>query len=194
VRTALGASLGACAAGLLVALTGCGFNSSGSSGSGPQLVIPASLHKVTVGAGHMMPGAENSFGGMVVCLDRKGQVTITGAKPVNPKGGIRIDQFGVRPSPFWKGGAGIIGQYGDLAHNHFKIGRTVDVTCDRKTGRGYEFAVAVSMSDGTEARMTGVEIAYTSAGHHRSLNFPITLFLCPHKIRGSESCRADDAA
>jgi hypothetical protein len=177
---------GAGAAALLLALTGCDLN---SSGSGPQLVIPASLHNVAIGAGKMKPGAENSFGGMVVCLDRPGSITLTGAKPVDPEGGIRIDQFGVRPSPFWKGRAGILGQYGDLAHNHFKMGRTVDVTCDPRTGRGYEFAVTVSMPDSTQARMTGVKIDYTSAGQDRSLTFPITLFLCPHKIReGADLC------
>jgi hypothetical protein len=180
-----------CVVVVLLALARCRYH---SSGDGPQLVVPPTMRDVAMGAGNMMPGAENSFGGIIVCLDRKGQVTITGAKPVNPEGGIRIDQFGVRPSPFWKGGVGIIGQYGDLTHNHFKIGHTVDVTCDRKTGRGYEFAVAVSMPDSTQARMTGVEITYTSAGQERSLTLPVTLFLCPHKIRGSESCRADDAA
>jgi hypothetical protein len=179
-----------CAAGLLLALTGCG---SGFSSNGPQLVLPASLQQAAMGAGKMKPGAENSFGGMILCLDRQGQVTVTGAKPVNPEGGIQIDQFGVRPSPFWQGGISFGQANGDLSQNHFKAGRTVDVTCNRH-GRGYEFAVTVSMSDSTQARMTGVEITYTSAGQDRSLTFPVTLFLCPHKIRGSRTCAADDAA
>jgi hypothetical protein len=181
--------LAAFAAALLVALTGCDLN---SSGSGPQLVIPGSLHSVAMGAGKMKPGAENSFGGMVVCLDRPGSITLTGAKPVDPEGGIRIDQFGVRPSPFWKGRVSFGQDNGDLAQNHFRAGRTVSVTCGPH-GRGDEFAVTVSMPDSAQARMTGVKIEYTSAGQERSLIFPITLFLCPHKIRGARTCAADDA-
>jgi hypothetical protein len=147
-----------------------------------------------MGAGKLEPGAENSFGGMVVCLDRPGSVTITGVKPVNPTGGIRIDQFGVRPSPFWKGRASFGQANGDLAHNHFRAGRTVDVTCDRRTGRGYEFAVTVSRPVSAKGRMTGVEIDYTSDGQRRTLIFPITLFLCSHKLSGSGTCPADHAA
>jgi hypothetical protein len=144
--------------------------------------------------GKVQPGVETSFGSMILCLDRQGQITVTGASPVDAQGGIRIDQFGVRPSPFWRDtGTGIGVQNGDLRANGFQVGRTVDVTCNHG-GRGYELALAVSMSDSTEASMAGVEITYTSAGQDRSLTFPITLFLCPHKIRGARTCAADDAA
>jgi hypothetical protein len=178
-------------AALLLMLTGCG---SGSSLDGPQLVTPGTPHDVAVGMGKVKPGAETTFGSMIMCLDRQGQITVTGARPVDAQGGIRIDQFGLRPSPFWRGGGTGIGvQYGDLSANGFQVGRTVDLTCNHH-GRGYELAVTVSMPDSTEARMSGVEITYTSDGQQETVTYPLTIFLCPHKIRGSRTCAADDAA
>lgn len=180
------------AAALLVALTGCGNHSS----PGPQLVPlgdPGS-HNVAIGLGKIKPGAEASFGSMIVCLDRDGQVTIDGVKPVDPEGGIRVDQFGVRPSPYPKHEPSIGAYKGDLEHNGFKAGRQVNVTCDMKTGRGYELAVAVSMPDSAQARMSGVEVLYTSAGQRESVTYPITVFLCPGIIHGSRSCAQGDDA
>jgi hypothetical protein len=144
--------------------------------------------------GEVKPGTETTFGSMILCLDRRGQVTVDGVKPVDPIGGITIEESGVRPSPYWKGKPAIGVYSGDLEHNRFHAGQTVDVTCDLHTGRGYELAVAVSMSDSTEARMSGVQVTYTSGGQQRSVEYPLTMYLCPHKIRGSRTCAADDAA
>jgi hypothetical protein len=178
---------------LVVLLTGCGSHA--GSSAGPQLVtLGHNSQNVAMGNGRVKPGVKTSFGGMVLCLDRTGSVTVTGAEPVNPTGGIRIDQYGVRPSPFWKGGTGIGVQAGDLAHNGFKAGRKVNVTCDPKTGRGYELAITVAMPDTTEAKMTGVKVDYTSAGQQKSVIFPITLFLCPHVIQGNGTGCHDTAA
>jgi hypothetical protein len=54
---------------------------------------------VAIGLGKVKPCSEVSFGGMAMCLDRKGQGTVTGAHPVHPTGGIRIDEFGVPGRP-----------------------------------------------------------------------------------------------
>ncbi len=99
----------------------------------------------------------------------------------------------MRPSPFWRGTGTAIGvQNGDLKANGFQVGRTVDVTCNHR-GRGYELAVAVSMSDKTEARMSGVGVTYASDGQRETVTYPLTIFLCPHKVRGARTCAADDA-
>jgi hypothetical protein len=76
--------LAAFAATLLVMLTGCG---SGSSWDGPHLVTPGTPHDVAVGMGKVRPGVETSFGSMIMCLDRPGSITLTGAKPVDPRAG-----------------------------------------------------------------------------------------------------------
>ena len=181
-----------CAVGLALAASGCG-TSSPAQGEGPRLVVLGTPHDVAVGMGRVEAGAETSFGSMIVCLDRRGQVTITGVQPQDPSGGIRIDEFGVRPSPFWKHRTSIGAYDGDLGHNHFKAGRTVDVTCNVKNGRGYELAVAVSRRDSTEARMDGVKVTYTSAGQTRSVTYPLTIYLCPGRIRGERTCAKDPA-
>lgn len=40
-----------------------------------------------------------SFGGLVLCLDSPGSVTITSIEIDNPQGGLRVDAFGIRPNP-----------------------------------------------------------------------------------------------
>jgi hypothetical protein len=172
---------------LALAAVGCGLSSSLGE-EGAQLVVLGTPHDVAVGMGRVEAGAETSFGSMILCLDRRGQVTITGVQPRDPSGGIRIDEFGVRPSPFWKHQTSIGAYHGDLEHNHFKAGRKVDVTCNVRTGRGYELAVSVSMSNGPQARMDGVEVTYTSAGETRSVTYPLTIYLCHGEIRGERAC------
>jgi hypothetical protein len=180
-----------CAATLLLSVTGCGSHNSGR-GDGPQLVTPGAPNTVTVGLGHVQPDDVQSFGSMILCLDRKGSVTLTGVQPVQPHGGVQIKEWGVRPSPWWKHdhGTGIGALHGDLAHNHFAIGRKVSVTCDPATGRGYELAVSVSMPDRTPASMRGLHVEYDSNGQQRSLDYPITILLCPRGEVG-DTCVAD---
>lgn len=163
---------------LLVVVVGLnvGFGSTGSGG--PHLRLPPGPVATTEGwLANVKPGQDGTFGSMVVCLDKPGSVTITGVKPVDPQGGIRIDEFGVRP---WTH-LGILFKLGNLEANHFHPGRTVDVVCNKKTGAGYELAVAISRPSGAPAGMGGVVINYTSDGDKGSLTIPNTgMVLCPH--------------
>lgn len=159
--------------------------------------MPGTPNDVTEGMGHVRPHDVTSFGGMVVCLDRHGSITVTGVQPVQAQGDMRITEWGVRPSPWWRPGplrptgentAGIGALKGDLEHNHFTVGRKVNVTCDVKTGRGYELAVSLSLIGTAGATFKDLKVSYISEGEHRSFVFPITLELCPATIDVENNC------
>jgi hypothetical protein len=96
-------------------------------------------------------------------------VRITGVEPLQPEGGIRIREFGLRPSPFWTHrGSGIGDAVGDVAHNHFPDAHNATLTCQDKTGRGYELGVVVDKPGSGPASFQSLAISYSSDGPSRS--------------------------
>ncbi|HEY7176151.1 MAG TPA: hypothetical protein VH442_14630, partial [Micromonosporaceae bacterium] len=55
------------------------------------------------GLANTAPNRPYTFGGLVVCLDRPGLVTIDKVEPVGATGGLRIDDWVAVPDPFITG-------------------------------------------------------------------------------------------
>jgi hypothetical protein len=159
---------------LLLALGACG------SSPWARMTIPGDVHHVTEESPGIGVSEQHMFGSMILCLDRPGSAVVTSVSPLDASGGFRVVDFGLRPSPFWKHtGAGVGDAPGGLERNHFQAGRTLPVTCDAKTGRGYELGVVVERTGPGKAVSQGFHIGYRSDGHDSSLNFPLTVVLCP---------------
>ena len=180
------AAAGGAAVLVLVACAGCSDHSTHTDRSlVPRLIqLPAARGETTNRIGLAMEGARplevDSFGSMLVCLDRVGAVTIESVAPAHEQGTARIVAWAVRGSSNDEIGA----EHGDLAHNGFrKAGRTVSQTCNAATGRSDELAVTLSQPDARGSVITDLTIHYVSQGRWESYVYPTTLAVCPHDVR-----------
>ena len=178
--------------GLLLALTGCGFFS-----DAPSLTYPGA-YRVTEGAARIHRGDTVTIGSMFACLDKSGEVAITGIAPVNGTG-MRVTGWAIRPWVSWKKpdpAPPIGGQIGvarmSLATLLFPTSKVVDAQCQNpaKDGIGYELAVQVQKTTNGEAGASGWVVTYTSEGKTKRIGYPIAVRLCNEKSADARACRA----
>jgi hypothetical protein len=179
VNEPVGLSMAVGLAILAFSLSACGAGSQGSPGNRPDLVTLGTANANELTEPHVRSGRDMLFGSMILCLDSPGTVTVDAVRAVRPTPAFRVVEYGLRPSPFWTGGTGIIDSNGSLATNGFPANHTVGVTCDEKTGRGYELGVVVQRTGESPASMHGFKILYSSAGDQGEVTFPLSITLCP---------------
>src|SRR5689334_23171585 len=110
VRNLSRSGRGARAAPAVALLLACSVSACVSQPSGPALVTLGRAHAHFIRQPHVLPGRPILFGSMIVCLTTTGRVTVDTVRPVRGTPSFRIVEYGLRPSPFWKGGVAI----GDL--------------------------------------------------------------------------------
>src|SRR5215467_9780750 len=79
-----------------LAVAGCGHSGQNDA----HIVWPGSSPDTAAGAAYpnTHPATPYTFGDVIICLDRPGNVVITGIDQVDPFGGMRIDDFAVIPN------------------------------------------------------------------------------------------------
>jgi hypothetical protein len=118
-----------------------------------------------------------------ICLDKPGNVIVTGITPVQPHR-LRVIDFALRPNENWRPTPSPLGRdfLGMDARSLDRLGfkgHIVDAVCHPNTGSGYEPAVRVVKTAGGEATSAGWTISYTSGGHTGTFHWPLALDLCP---------------
>lgn len=132
----------------------------------------------------------------MLCLSEPGQVTIT-AVAIHPGvglplGGLRVEAFATRPSPFIRGGMGLSTLQTTLAaYGHGFVpggpqvavaapGTTCPTAADAYLWRGgTELGLQVSKDQPGLAGGAGVDVTYRSAGVSHTLLIPFAIVLCP---------------
>lgn len=163
---------------LPVLLAGC---SGGTAAPYPKLnILRQLLNAPKTSLVGVTPGEVVSFGGMFFCLTMPGRVQLLSATVTHATGGMRIVDFGARPNPSWKGTGNQLGAFvGGLSAAGFRATRTVSIPCgSMRSGRGYEFAVAVARSEGQHGIIRGIRIRYRSAGGVHQVVYPLEIAVC----------------
>lgn len=104
-------------------------------------------------------GRVQSLGYDMLCLTRRGSVTIDKVTPARGSSGIAIDSFAVRPNPYVRGEVGLGLCPGDLRQNNFSDSRTVDAACRAGDRGGDELGVQLHTTSPV-AHLTGLRMGY----------------------------------
>ena len=146
----------------------------------PDLQILGHASGTTLERSDLPTGTEISYGSIIVCLDRPGEIEVTDVAPLDPKN-IRVDEYGLRPSPYWRHKPGLGDAVGDLRSVHFSSGHTTTYVCNPKTGRASELGVVVQSEASGPASLSGFKITYRSGDRQGTLDYPLGIVLCTGK-------------
>jgi hypothetical protein len=129
---------------------------------------------------------------MILCLSSPGRVIITSVEPVNPRGGLTVQAFAVRPNPSLATPPG--GMVGDdrakLWRDGFdKTHHVVTTACGGPdSGKGVELAVQATRPGPDDAASDAWRISWRSATSSGSLDFPLAVELCGEKSADAPAC------
>lgn len=151
--------------------TGCG-----QLDEGARLVSPGTT-EVWAKLPDVKANTPMSFGMGVVCLDRAGKVTIESATVQEPKGGLRVAAFAVRPNQPNQLGA----EPKPLKDTGFGQSRVVDQVCDQQQ----EAELGVELTKPSDALAMGrsIFLHYTADGKRRTMRVPFAVSLCPPGLK-----------
>jgi hypothetical protein len=182
VRTAL-----LCAAMLMVA------SCADVTQTSPLLIQLGDTRGYGTGMQKSIPQQSYLFGGMPVCLHRRGAVLVKNVQFENPQGGIRLEGFALRPfyGPFGNDGIGD-GEPITLQRKGIPAGpRMVTQVCqplDSLKPQFSELVVQVSHFGDTTGFSPALIVTYTSSRHLRTLRMPIEFVFCGHKKDVARHC------
>ena len=146
-------------------------------------------HPVSDGVGNVAPGAPVVWGSVLVCVSEPGTATITSVEPVDPVGGLTVDDFAVRPNP-WKAGVDAVGAaHSDLEHLGFGTAKTVDVPCGSPE-IGMELAIQASRPREENAASYGWKVTYSAQGDTGTFEIPVSVQLCGDGPAWKPDCAA----
>ncbi len=181
----VGALLGAVAVLVAALLTA-------SAGSGAELTVAGSNAPWGVDVPNVAGGTTWSFGSMILCLSGPARAVIEQVQPDRPTGGLSIDAFAIRTSPFRQGrealgeetvplssiGDGFVLGSGSVIDGRQDAGSVCPAANATHWVGGIELAVQVSKATSERADDQGLIVSYDIDGAPRSLTIPFQIVLC----------------
>lgn len=183
----------------LVGITGCHQHGPrAGSGSGSRPGSGHAARPVLRFAGDGLPfgdaissapaGQKFSFGGLVVCLTRPGQVRVDAVTARDAIGGLQVTDFALRPNPVLRHRVGLRDSRRPLDATGFRGDHIASLRCSRRTQRGEELGLEVSKSSEGNARSTGWVLHYRWHGKPKRLTIPMRLVLCADPDVEAKGC------
>ncbi len=161
-------------------------------GSGPQLTVAGPSAPWGAGIRDAPAGQTWSFGSIILCLSEPARVVVEQVQPDRPTGGLSIDAFAIRPSPFRHGrealgdetvplasiGDGFVLGSGSVIDGRQDAGSVCPTAGYTNWVGGIELAVQVSKATSERADDQGLIVSYDIDGAPRSLTIPFQIVLC----------------
>lgn len=153
----------------------------------PTLRVAGDPRPAIVRVSGIQHGQPVSFGSIILCLERPGSATVVQVELVEPRGGIHVAAFAVRPNPYPRGEPAIGVERADLPSMGLDVSaqQIVDSACpDPDTVEtwqgGSELAFQVAYDAAAAGSAAAVRVTYTVAsGRARSFEIPYGVQVCP---------------
>jgi hypothetical protein len=130
-------------------------------------------------------GAPYTIGGIPVCLRSRRSATIDSIKTTGSRDDIRVTNFVVRPMSDELFGAEQVG----LSESGVEGGHLVEAPCNGEPGAA-ELVVEMQKIHAANARVAGLSVTYSTAGHTGRLDIPLHLVLCQSANQDTPDCLA----
>ena len=163
-----------------------------SAGSGAELTVAGSNAPWGADVRDAPAGGTWSFGAIILCLSEPARAVIDEVQPVQPTGGLSVDTFAIRPSPFRQGrealgeetvplaniGEGFVLGSGSVIDGRQDAGSVCPTAGYTDWSGGIELGVQVSKPTAARADDQGLIVSYDIDGAPRSLTIQFQIVLC----------------